>query len=159
MEHTTMNSEIIEALKMLGFHNFDQLPKLQEIRKEFFSCARRNHPDKNVNEDKKTKEDREEAFKNLLNAYNVVAELIIEEKSEDVEDDDEDVYETEDQGFEEIEFEKEEFKEVNLVSTNVQSVTIKIPTDHADSWKSVFEEQIGIIPCLLLMHLTLPTNC
>ena len=148
MNLTKMDSEIFEAFQMLGFDEIDQFPTLQEVRKGFFDCARRYHPDKNIDSDENTKEEREEIFKKLLNAYTLVSETIIEsystENEEGDEDEDDSDYDTEDQGFDEIEFEKEEYKEVNMFSTNTKSVTYKIPTIHADAWKAVLGEQIGI---------------
>ena len=45
-----MNSEISEAFKMLGF-DLSYLPKLQNVRTSFFKLARKNHPDKNEEDD------------------------------------------------------------------------------------------------------------
>ena len=164
-----MNSEVSQALKVLGYDNDDKLPTLKEVRKEFFRCARTNHPDKNTDMDDKSKEEREEEFKSILNAYNIVAEAIIEsdshntENDEDMDEDEE--YETEDQGYDEIEFEKEEFKEVYVFSTNTRSVTIRIPTVHADARIDVLTEKIGI-KCYVVVstsaHLTVigwPFSC
>ena len=140
-----MNSEVSEALELLGYGAHIQLPTLQEVRKQFFKCARRNHPDKNSDADIKTREEREETFKKLLNSYNILAEAILESDHADTDDEDyDDDSDTEDQGYDEIEFNKEEFEEVSMHSTNIRSVTIKIPTIHADAWKDIFQEQFGI---------------
>ena len=85
-----MQSEIIEALKMLGFLNIEELPSLKNLRREFFSSARKNHPDKNSEADKITKEENEERFKKILNAYQIVAEAIFAEEENSTEEDDDD---------------------------------------------------------------------
>ena len=133
MDSNGENGDLKQALKILGFQSLSVLPKLQEIRKAFFNIARQNHPDKNSKEDNATKESRQEYFKTLLNAYNYVAEIIIENDSspkEEEEDDDE--FETEDQPDDEICYTAEEFKNVNIVETNTRSVTVTRPK--AYSW-------------------------
>ena len=124
-------SEIVEALKTLGYVNINELPSLKELRKEFFNSARKNHPDKNSKKDQVTKNENEETFKRILNAYNIVAEAIIE-NVDTLSEIDEEEYETEDQGDEEICYE-DEFREVNITKTNAMSVTIKIPPSHAEA--------------------------
>ena len=75
--------------------------------------------------DEKTKEERGELFKRLLNAYTLVAKVIIASESAGKEEgdevfDDDGEYKTQDQGYEEIEFQKEEYKEVNMFCTNTK---------------------------------------
>ena len=135
-EQTYSEYEVTEALIILGFEETDQLPKLKAVRKTFFNIAKFNHPDKNAAEEEKTKEEREEFLKKVLNAYNLVVKAIFENEKrymeeDDVEEDEDE--DTEDQGDDEICFTEEKFKEVNLVKTNQRSLTIKIPTKHADA--------------------------
>ena len=47
MASCNLNQELSEAFKLLGFREFQEYPKLGEVRKAFFKCARVNHPDKN----------------------------------------------------------------------------------------------------------------
>ena len=80
-------------------------------------------------------EEKEEPFKKILNANDLLLEEIANEKKrqETVDEEWEDFDEwEEDQPWEEIYFE-EEFKEVNIVKTNAEVITIKIPTNHADA--------------------------
>ena len=116
----------------------------------FFSnvhCAGMHYPDKNAMADTKTKDEKKEIFKEIINAYMIVAEVIIETDTMKEEDefyeDEEEEFETEDQGYE-FELYKGDFKDVFMFSTNTRSVTIKIPTIHADAWIDVLEENIGI---------------
>ena len=64
----------------------------------------------------------------------------------ELEKENEDEYEEEDEDGDfddEITFTQEEFKEVNFVKTNTRSVTIKIPTKHANAWEEVLEKEVG----------------
>ena len=56
-----MNKEARKNLKVLGFPE-DSLPKMKELRRRYFELSLLRHPDK--------KTGTEEAFKELLNAYN-----------------------------------------------------------------------------------------
>ena len=87
-----MNSEVSEAFRLLGFSEEKGTPNISEVRKAFFESARRNHPDKNTKSDQNTKEEREEIFKVLLNAYKIAAESIFmqQDEEEDWESEDED---------------------------------------------------------------------
>ena len=42
-----MNSEIVDALKILGYSIGESLPSLSELRKAFFNSARAYHSSKN----------------------------------------------------------------------------------------------------------------
>ena len=145
MENKNLNSRLIVAFQMLGFEDISKLPKLEDVRKQFFDCARKTHPDKNSNTDSATKEKRKEKFKKLFNAYKLTTEFIIqnEDNQEDTEDYEDFDSDTEDQGDEEICFDEKEYREVNIVSTNSHSVTIKIPTIHADTWEQVLDQEYG----------------
>ena len=98
MERNLINSEVVKALVMLGYEDYKQLPTLQKVRKIFFNCARMHHPDKNSKADTKTKEEKEEMFKKIMNAYKIVAEVIIEAEAlteeDEFDEDEEEEYET-----------------------------------------------------------------
>ena len=145
MENKSLHSGVIVALHTLGYEDSDVLPKLDDVRKSYFNKARQLHPDKNSKADNMTREKKEEAFKKLLNAYKLVTEFIIENdiNEENSESDEEYDSDTEDQGDEEICFTAEEYKDVNMFTTNSHSVSIKIPTKHADAWEQVLDEYLG----------------
>ena len=65
MEQVNMNSEVKAALILLGFSDLKQFPKLKDVRKEFFCCARKCHRDKNSNSDRKTKEEKKKNSRNF----------------------------------------------------------------------------------------------
>ena len=69
---------LIECFELFGFKNIKELPHLKEVRKQYYRAAKSCHPDKNVTESAETKQEREEYFKKLLNAYNELAQFISE---------------------------------------------------------------------------------
>ena len=148
MNYNNANSDISQYLKKLGLQKCDELPTIKDLRKAFFSSARINHPDKNSKLDPITRSKKEEMFKELLNAYNEIAEAIFSQAKE-YDDEDEDDYEDmeedfdEDDYFDELSFTKDEFHEINITETNLHSFTIKIPANHVDAWEEILEQHVG----------------
>ena len=149
MNSTKVSIRISQHLQLLGFEKSDILPNIKDLRKAFFSSARHNHPDKNSNLDINAKKKKEEHFKEILNAFNEVAEEIFsqlsneepgeEEEFEDMEED----FDDDEEWFDELIYMKEECEEVNIVETNLQSFTIKIPQHHTDAWDEILTAHIG----------------
>ena len=126
-----MLSELVRKnLSILGITNVTVIPKLKVIRSAFIKKVKQFHPDKNVNLDEKRAKELEEKFKILLQAYKDLAEIITQNQDEEVEDEEEEVV-------------RKEFNEMNFVNINKQSVVVKIPTSHAETWKKILNENIG----------------
>ena len=130
-----ISEDIRENLKTLGFIQLEKMPKLKEIKKAYFTMSKELHPDKHMDENEETKKEYEEKFKILLSAYTNVSIYIIDNGTDkdDVDDEDDE---------EEI-LVRKEFKNVNLVQANQNSVTLSIPKNHTSIWIEVLEEKYG----------------
>ena len=71
------NMETVKNLRVLGFQE-DIFPKMKELRKRYLELSHIRHPDKNTGTD--------EAFKEVLTAYNEIGKLIDENDNDDVTD-------------------------------------------------------------------------
>ena len=72
-----ISDQIRKDFEILGFVDFERIPKLKEAKKAYFERAKEFHPDKHMDEDETTKKAFEEEFKTLLSAYKNVSRFII----------------------------------------------------------------------------------
>ena len=126
-----ITEELYDCFKLFQFEEGEPIPQLKEVRRRFFRMAKECHPDKNSYEDEECKKRKEEQFKSILNAYNEIADFLSNNVVIEEEDEEEIVA-------------RAEFKEANRVNLNLKSVTIIIPTAHADAWKEILKNTIGI---------------
>ena len=61
-----MNQKVIQALRVLGFEEFDEIPKVKDIIKKYKKLAFLKHPDRNKDNPEATAE-----FQDILNAYQI----------------------------------------------------------------------------------------
>ena len=80
MNSNQVNSEIKKYLELLGLEYNDKLPNMKELRRAYFSCANKQHPDKNAKLDSDVKKEKEEMLKRQINAYNTLAKIIFQQK-------------------------------------------------------------------------------
>ena len=64
-----MDSNVIHALKVLGFEDLTVLPKVREIYQRYKKLAFLKHPDRNNGSQEATAD-----FQDILNAYHVAGE-------------------------------------------------------------------------------------
>ena len=83
---------LTEKMKMnvqvLGFTNPKKLPKLIDIKKQYYAEIKSNHPDKNSNFDETTKKVLEEEFSKIFTAFKNIVNFILENK-DNLEDEEE----------------------------------------------------------------------
>ena len=116
-----MNAEIKFHLRVLEFPE-DKLPKMKELRKRYIRLSLLRHPDK-----KDTGTDA--AFKELLEAYKFIGNLIDKESCDETDRDEQNA--------------RTEYRKNNFEKINKTSVTIKIMTSHVLMWEKVFTENYG----------------
>lgn len=125
-------SDIIKnELEILGFGKIKRIPKLKEAKKAYFERAKEFHPDKHMDEDENTKKAFEEEFKRLLAAYNNVSRFIIENMKEADEEDEEEI------------LVRKEFENLNVITMNQNSISMRIPKHHTDAWIHVLKTNFG----------------
>ena len=71
-----MTKELLDCLQLFNFEEKEMFPQLKEVRRRFFKMAKECHPDKNSGENEESKKKKEEQFKEILNAYNEIADFI-----------------------------------------------------------------------------------
>ena len=133
-----ITQEIRCQLELLGFKE-EQIPGVKEIRKSFIQLSKQLHPDKNTSLSEEDKRNAEERFKNILVAYTSLLKTLLENEN-DEDSEEEDVEEEDEEEDEEIMY---EFKEMNSVTVNMTSVTIRVPTKHVDQWEIILSRNYG----------------
>ena len=125
-----LSEEICEFMKVLGFDNVRHIPKLKEVKKSYYDRSKEIHPDKHMNENESVKKSFEEQFKKLHTAYTTISRFIIENATN--EDDDE-----------EESWARKEFESANVMTMNTKSVTLSIPREHTNAWVDILCENFG----------------
>ena len=122
-----MDPKVIQALKVLGFKNFSELPKLKEIARNFRKLSILKHPDKNGGCKEATAE-----FQSILKAYQVAGDA-----AEKIPDDHADVDDL---------VARKMFKQfqISSIKENSSSVTISTEKTLNSIWMEVLSKHFGI---------------
>ena len=122
------------AVSVLGLSLSNGRPDIRAVKRAYFENALKNHPDKNINVDAKSREEKEEIFKSLLEAYKLVMEVALQDENGEDEE-----YDSDEEVPEELCFIGEEYKNTHITKVNLQSVTLEIPSEHANAWEQVLD--------------------
>ena len=125
-----ISEEIREDIKVLGFKETKNLPKLKDMKKAYYDMAKALDPDKHMDEDEKVKKQYEEKFKVLTNAYRRVSIFILKNTNKSEDDEEENLI-------------RKEFESMNVIIMNQNSVKLSIPKAHSSLWREVFEDKFG----------------